>query len=180
MLSLCEFPLIWHHEEGYVVLESQPFVVCLAHYLVIEPKVLDNDVLDSISVSTLKPDIEQATLLGKEPLAQLFISAVCKTANKMRDVVVLALFNLLRWSAFSQFFASTSEFVLVMTFVGQSMVMQVLVNSILNFTFLISVIPGVESNKISHYRQKASVKVTYINSIFRRACRRFRATFWNS
>ena len=72
------------------ILEVLPLGVSLLHGLVVQAKVGANDFLDALSFGSLQPQVEQATLLSQEPFSELFISAVCKSANEVGDVIVLA------------------------------------------------------------------------------------------
>ena len=44
-----------------------PFLIGVLDGLVVETKVVDDDIFDSLGVGTLKTQVEEARLLGQEP-----------------------------------------------------------------------------------------------------------------
>ena len=93
--SLCLLPVdLLGEGKSDVSLEVLPLGVAFLHRLVVQAEVVDDDLLDALRVRPLQPQIEQATLLSQEPFSELFVSAVGKSADEVRNVVVFAGFHL--------------------------------------------------------------------------------------
>ena len=116
-----------------------PFRVALFNRLIIEPEVVDDDLLDLLRIGTLQSQVEKAAFLSQEPFAQLIISAVGQPANEVRYIVVLthgssfcigALFKL-------HFTIET----VVFSFICETVLSEVLVHGQFYLLFLVGVIP---------------------------------------
>ena len=143
-----DFDVIWGSDllfffvclvECDVSLEILPFWVALFDRLVIEPKVVYDDLLDLLRAGALQPQVEKAAFLSQEPFAQLIISAVGQPANEVGYIVVLthgssfcigALFKL-------HFTIKT----VVFSFICETVLSEVLVHGQFYLLFLVGVIP---------------------------------------
>lgn len=103
----------------------------------------------------LQPDLKQPGLLGKEPLPQVLIAAVGKSANEMRDVIILAEFLICLWVKLG-----VLPNLLKFSFEGQLVLVGVLVYLLLHLRLL-----GVRIVPTPGHQLDGK---TYINSIFRR------------
>lgn len=72
--------------------ESGPVVVGFFKGLVVDVQMLGEQTLDLGIVEVADAHLEKASFLLEEPFAELFIAAVGKAADKVRNVIVLAEF----------------------------------------------------------------------------------------
>ena len=125
--------------ESDVFFEIAPLWVGLLDALVVEAEVIRDDVLDACWVCALQAQVKKTALLSQEPLAELLVAAVSKSADEMRDVVILALLDCFCVCVRAQLQVAVE--CVVFAFVSKAMLSQVLVHSQLDLVLLIGIKP---------------------------------------
>ena len=145
--------------ESDVFFEIAPLWVGLLDALVVEAEVIRDDVLDASRARALQAQVEKTALLREEPLAQLFVAAVCEAADEVRDVVILALLDRFCVCMRSQLQVAVES--VVLAFVRKAMLGQVLVHSQLDLVLLIGIKPMQKAQKRcqNHNLTEALVKL---------------------
>lgn len=90
--------------KSYLSFKSLPIVISLFHFIIYDSAFRFKKLLNDKRTDIAKSNIEHSGLLSNKPFSQLFISAICKSADKMRYIVVLLKLCSFLWTYYESCF----------------------------------------------------------------------------